>query len=74
MLDKIRKLVDKKINPRLKLHSGGCKVIDCVDGIVTVELTGGCVGCPSSKITLLNGIAPILMAEFPDIKDIMLVS
>ncbi len=69
---KIRKVIDDEINPQLKMHAGGCELIDYKDGVVTVRLQGGCSGCPSSQITLLNGIAPILKQRVPEVKEVIL--
>jgi Fe/S biogenesis protein NfuA len=72
MIEEIKLVIEKEINPQLELHSGGCELLDVDDGIVTIRLFGGCSGCPSSHITLFNGIVPILKDKFPDIKDVIL--
>ncbi len=41
-----------KIKPALALDGGGIELIDIIDGIVYVQLQGGCVGCSSSGQTL----------------------
>jgi Fe-S cluster biogenesis protein NfuA len=38
------------------------------DGIVEVRLTGSCVGCPMSVMTLRAGIERSLMIQHPDVK------
>ncbi|MEY4629977.1 MAG: hypothetical protein RIQ81_97 [Pseudomonadota bacterium] len=72
MIDQIKEIIEKEINPQLELHSGGCELVDVEDGIVTIRLYGGCSGCPSSHITLFNGIVPILKEKLPDIQDVVL--
>lgn len=72
MIDKIKKIIEEEINPYLKMHSGSCEFIDFEDNIVTIRLHGGCSGCPSSQITLFNGIIPILKEKLPDIEDVVL--
>ncbi|MBM4251226.1 MAG: NifU family protein [Deltaproteobacteria bacterium] len=72
MLEKIKEIIENEINPQLQLHAGGCELIDVDDGVVTLRMYGGCSGCPSSTITLFNGIVPILKEHFPDIKDVLL--
>lgn len=72
MIEKIKKVIEEDINPYLALHSGGCELIDVDDGIVTLRLFGGCSGCPSSQITLFNGILPIFKEKIPEIKDVVL--
>lgn len=72
MIDQIKEIIEKDINPQLELHSGGCELVDVEDGVVTIRLFGGCSGCPSSHITLFNGIVPILRDKLPEIRDVVL--
>ena len=72
MLAKIQTVIDDQINPQLAMHAGGCELIDYENGIVTLKLFGGCSGCPSSRITLFNGIIPILKENIPEIEDVLL--
>jgi Fe/S biogenesis protein NfuA len=74
MKDQIAQIIEQDINPMLALHAGGCELVDYEDGIVTLKLFGGCSGCPSSTITLFNGIVPILKDKIPEIKDVILDS
>jgi len=73
MIEQIQEVIDKEINPMLAMHSGGCELVDVEDGVVSLKMFGGCSGCPSSAITLFNGIIPILKEAVPDIKDVVLV-
>ena len=72
MIEQVKEVIEKEINPHLAMHQGGAELVDIDDGIVTLKLFGGCSGCPSSQITLFNGIVPILKEHFPDIKDVVL--
>ena len=72
MIEKIKEVIEKEINPQLELHAGGCELVDVDDGIVTIRLYGGCQGCPSSHLTLFNGIVPVLKENIPEIKDVVL--
>lgn len=71
-IDDVKKVIEDEINPYLAMHAGGCELVDVDDGIITLKLFGGCSGCPSSQITLFNGIVPILKEHFPDLKDVLL--
>jgi Fe-S cluster biogenesis protein NfuA len=71
-IDELKNVIESDINPQLELHAGGCELLDVDDGVVTIRLFGGCSGCPSSHITLFNGIVPILKDKFPEIRDVML--
>lgn len=73
MMEKdIQKVIDTEINPVLGLHKGSCELVSLEDNTLTVRLNGGCAGCPSAKLTMLNGVAPIIMENFPEIEDIIL--
>jgi len=64
-----------KVRPYLHIDGGD---VECVrvtdDGIVEVRLTGACVGCPLSGMTLRAGIERALMLDFRDIRRIEQVS
>ena len=72
MIELIKEVIEKDINPYLELHAGGCELVSVEEGIVTLRLFGGCSGCPSSQITLFNGIVPILTEKVPGVKDVVL--
>lgn len=72
MDDKIKEIINDDINPYLAMHAGSCEFVSYEDGIVTIRLQGGCSGCPSSQITLFNGIIPILKEKLPEIEDVLL--
>jgi len=72
MRKEIEEIIEKEINPQLALHAGSCELVDVEEGVVTIKLFGGCSGCPSSAITLFNGITPILKEKLPEIKDVLL--
>ena len=56
------------IRPSLQADGGDVKLIDVSeDGIVTVELTGACRGCPLSELTLANGIERVLRERVPGV-------
>jgi len=73
ILPQIEALISEQINPILALHSGECKVssFSSEDQTLKIVLLGGCVGCPSSRITLYNGIIPILEEAFPNVQVIV---
>ncbi len=42
------------LRPRLQADGGDCRLVDVVDDVVRVRLTGACVGCQLSTITVLG--------------------
>jgi Fe-S cluster biogenesis protein NfuA len=73
MIERLKEVIEKEINPQLDLHAGSCELVDVEDGVVSLRLFGGCSGCPSSHITLFNGIVPILKEKVPEVRDVVLV-
>lgn len=72
MREKVETVLDK-IRPLLQADGGDVELVDVNDGVVKVKLTGACMGCPMSTITLQQGIARILKEQIPDVKDVVAV-
>ena len=43
------------------------------DGVVTVNLQGSCSGCPSSTMTLKQGVQNLLCHYIPDVKEVVAI-
>jgi len=62
----------KKIRPSLQADGGNVELVEVTtDGVVKVKLTGACLGCPMSQMTLKMGIGRILKKEVPEVKDVI---
>ena len=70
---KIVKILDEKIKPAVARDGGDIKFIRYEDGVVTVQLQGSCSGCPSSTITLKQGVQNLLCHYLPDVKEVIAV-
>ncbi|MFH0733086.1 MAG: NifU family protein [bacterium] len=58
-----------KIRPYLQADGGDVELVRVTeDGIVEVRLTGACVGCPMSQMTLRAGVERALIKEIPGIR------
>jgi Fe-S cluster biogenesis protein NfuA len=65
--DRVQAVLDK-IRPALQADGGDVELVGVnEDNVVTVKLTGACVGCPMSELTLKGGIERILKHEIPEI-------
>jgi Fe-S cluster biogenesis protein NfuA len=63
------------IRPYLKADGGDVELVKVSEeGIVEVRLTGACVGCPMSQMTLRAGIERALMREVPGIRRVEAVA
>lgn len=67
MKDRVEAVLDK-IRPAIQADGGDVELVDISDdNVVTVRLTGACVGCPMSQLTLKGGIERIIKHEIPEI-------
>ena len=70
MIAKIQEIIDQHIRPALQSDGGDIELIDVEDGIVKVRLVGACSHCPSSAMTLYQGVERMLMEKLPEVKGI----
>ena len=57
---KIKDVLDTKIRPAVARDGGDIKFKSFENGVVKVELQGSCSGCPSSLMTLKQGVQNLL--------------
>jgi Fe-S cluster biogenesis protein NfuA len=70
MREKVEAVLNK-IRPSLQRDGGDVELVEVSNGTVKVKLTGACVGCPMSTLTLQMGIERILKQEIPEIKKVV---
>ncbi|VEU44768.1 unnamed protein product [Pseudo-nitzschia multistriata] len=65
----IKELIEDRIRPAVQEDGGDIHYRNFEEdtGIVTVQLAGSCVGCPSSSITLKQGVENMLMHYIPEV-------
>ena len=67
---KIIQILDQKIRPAVAKDGGDIKFKNFENGIVKVQLQGSCSGCPSSKMTLKQGVENLLCHYIPEVKQV----
>ncbi len=67
---RIIQLLDQKIRPAVAKDGGDIKFKEFSDGIVKVQLQGSCSGCPSSTMTLKQGVQNLLCHYIPEVKGV----
>ena len=70
---KIVKILDQKIRPAVAKDGGDIKFKEFKDGIVKVQLQGSCSGCPSSTMTLKQGVQNLLCHYLPEVKEVVAI-
>ena len=68
IINKITEVLDSKIRPAVAKDGGDITFKSFKDGVVTVELKGSCSGCPSSIMTLKQGVQNLLCHYIPEVK------
>ena len=68
--EKIVKILDQKIRPAVAKDGGDIKFKEFKNGVVKVQLQGSCSGCPSSTMTLKQGVQNLLCHYIPEVKEV----
>tara|TARA_Y100000590_G_scaffold274445_1_gene308129 strand:- start:1099 stop:1641 length:543 start_codon:yes stop_codon:yes gene_type:complete len=71
--EKIINILDTKIRPAVAKDGGDIKFDKYEEGIVTVKLQGSCSGCPSSTMTLKQGVENLLRHYIPEVKKVVAI-
>jgi Fe-S cluster biogenesis protein NfuA len=69
MEEKVKNALEN-IRGLLQADGGDVELVGIEDGVVKVRLTGACMGCPMSQMTLKQGIEERLKQEVPEIKEV----
>ena len=70
---KIIKILETKIRPAVARDGGDIKFKEFNNGVVTVQLQGSCSGCPSSMMTLKQGVQNLLCHYLPEVKEVVAI-
>jgi NFU1 iron-sulfur cluster scaffold homolog, mitochondrial len=66
-------ILETKIRPAVAKDGGDIKFKEFKNGIVKVELQGSCSGCPSSTMTLKQGVQNLLCHYLPEVKEVVAI-
>ena len=72
-VNKIIEILDTKIRPAVARDGGDIKFLSFENGVVKVQLQGSCSGCPSSTLTLKQGVQNLLCHYLPEVKEVVAV-
>ena len=70
---KIISILETKIRPAVAKDGGDIKFKEFKNGVVKVELQGSCSGCPSSTMTLKQGVQNLLCHYLPEVKEVIAI-
>ena len=70
IINKINEVLDTKVRPAVAKDGGDIEFQSFENGIVMVKLKGSCSGCPSSVMTLKQGVQNLLCHYIPEVKSV----
>mgnify|MGYP001499411393 FL=1 len=70
---KIISILETKVRPAVARDGGDIKFKEFKNGIVKVQLQGSCSGCPSSTMTLKQGVQNLLCHYLPEVKEVVAI-
>lgn len=62
-----------EIRPFIQSDGGDIELLKIEDNIVYVHLSGACIGCPSSMVTLKQGVEVRIKEDIPEIESVEMV-
>lgn len=73
VIAKIKSTLDQYVRPAVESDGGAINFasFDEITGQVKVYLQGSCSGCPSSTVTLKDGIERLLKTMVPEVKEVV---
>jgi Fe-S cluster biogenesis protein NfuA len=70
----IVEILETRVRPAVAQDGGDITFEKFVDGVVYLQMKGACSGCPSSLVTLKNGIENMLRHYVPEVKEVRAIT
>ena len=71
LAERVAQVLDQQVNPAIAAHGGQARLVSEENGVVYLQLGGGCQGCGMAAMTLQQGIERILREAVPEIVEIV---
>lgn len=65
--EQVQRVIAERINPGIASHGGEIVLRDVRDGVVFIEMSGGCQGCAMSRMTLRQGVERMIKEAVPEV-------
>ena len=69
-VQQIKKLLETRVRPAVAMDGGDIQFESFEDGVVTLLMKGACSGCPSSLMTLKQGVQNLLCHYVEEVKSV----
>ncbi|PSR05779.1 MAG: NifU family protein [Bacteroidetes bacterium SW_10_40_5] len=67
---KIKEILEQHVKPAIEMDGGAIQFKSFENGVVKLVLKGSCSGCPSSMVTLKQGIEGLLKRVVPEVESV----
>jgi Fe/S biogenesis protein NfuA len=67
LADRVREVIEQRINPAIAAHGGYITLVDVKDDVVYIEMSGGCQGCGLARVTLRHGVERMIREAVPEV-------
>lgn len=68
---RIKGALDRYVKPAVEMDGGAISFVSFDEGKLTLALQGACSGCPSSTVTLKQGIENLMMRMVPEVTEVV---
>lgn len=68
---KIKGVLEKYVKPGVEMDGGSITFSSFNHGLLVVQLRGSCNGCPSSMVTLKQGIESLMKRFVPEVQEVV---
>jgi len=71
--ERIAEVLEANVRPIIESHGGGIEFMgyDETNGILKVQLSGLCNGCPGAAATLRNLVEGVVQRYVPEVKEVV---
>lgn len=70
LVAKIKNVLETYVTPAVAMDGGSISFVSFDEGVLTLKLQGACSGCPSSMVTLKQGIDSLMKRFVPEVEEI----
>lgn len=71
IVKQIKTILNREVRPMVALDGGDITFSEFKDGVVYVNMQGACSGCPSSTMTLKQGVEARLKMKIPEVNEVV---
>jgi Fe-S cluster biogenesis protein NfuA len=68
---RIKGVLEKYVKPAVEMDGGSISFVSFDSGKLTLQLQGSCSGCPSSSVTLKQGIDSLMKRFVPEVQEVV---